>query len=49
MKGDLVVGGAPKMHSIHGLSRVGHLQLGKHHVHWSSHEGMVLSSVHFRH
>ena len=45
VKGGLSVGGAPRMHNILGVSRVGHLHLGRSHVHGSSHEGMVLSGV----
>ena len=33
------------MHSILGLSQVGHLHLGRLHVHGSRHENMVLSGV----
>ena len=29
VKGGLYVGGAPRMHNISGLNRVGHLHLGK--------------------
>jgi hypothetical protein len=29
VKGGLCIGGAPKMHDISGLSRVGHLHLGR--------------------
>ena len=45
VKGGLLVDGAPKMHNILGLSQVEHLHLDRYHVHGSSHEGMVLSSV----
>ena len=42
----MVVGVAPRMHSISGCSRVGHLQRGKYQEHGRSHDGMVSSSVH---
>jgi hypothetical protein len=45
VKGGLLLGGAPKMHNILGLSQVEHLHLDRNHVHGSSHEGMVLSSM----
>jgi hypothetical protein len=40
-KGWLGCRGATIMHSMYGLSRAGHMHLGKYHVNGSSHEGMV--------
>jgi hypothetical protein len=45
VKGGLVGGRAPKMHSIFGGNRARHLHLGREHAHVSSHEGMVLLGV----
>ena len=45
MKGGLSVCGAPKTHIVSGLCRAEHLHLGRQHVHGSTHECMVLSSV----
>jgi hypothetical protein len=45
VKCGLFVHGAPKMHNVPSLSRVGHLHIGRLHVHGSSYEGMVLSSL----
>ena len=40
--GGLVLGGVPKIRTLSGRSRAGHLHLGRQHVHWRIHDGIVL-------